>query len=482
MKFKKLLLDFPGGLFLCKILLLLKKLCYNKGIMKAKCILSTMALTLIGAGFTGSSALALTEQSEAALEFTFAPSLTLSVSDSDLIIENLMPGTSDISNTVDVTVATNAIYGYSLFATTGNTTYPTRNLVRDNNNFLESIATDSNTATLGNDTWGYTIDGGTTYSGLPLYTSTSKELNSSYGPVDAITGKTSFAIGAKASANKASGNYNNVVNFTAISKVSLPTIQSFTTATCPTLPTLVVDSRDGIEYHIQKLADGKCWMLDNLALDLTNSTVLNGLTTNNTNATETSLTALRSGNRAAGDQYATAGVGNLTSGDSHSVPRTNMDSKDVVPSDAPTNGAGYNKIGGYYNYCAASAGSYCYGNGNSAGTSSGNATEDICPKNWRMPTSNTGEYGALANAIYGSTGETSNATKVANYRNALSLPFSGHFYNGLAHDQGKYGYFWSSTRYSNDGMYYSTVRTSYVNPSAGINHYFGYSVRCLAGV
>ena len=451
--------------------------------MKVKRTLLITSLTLISAAFAGNAALALTEQSEATLEFTFAPSLTLSVSDSDLIIENLMPGTSDISNTVDITVTTNNIAGYVLSATTGNTTNPTRNLVRDSSNYLESIAVGSSLSSLSNDTWGYTTNGGTTYSGLPLYTSAGTELNSSNGPVNATIGKTSFAIGAKASTNKTAGNYTNVVNFTAVSRVVLPTIQSFTTATCPIAPTLVVDSRDGTEYHIQKLADGKCWMLDNLALDLTNSTVLNNLSPSNTNATETSLTALRSGNRAAGDQYATAGVANWTSGYSYSAPLVNMVSKNVVPSNAPTNGAGYNKVGGYYNYCAASAGSYCYGNGTSYGVSSGNASEDICPDGWRMPTSNTsGEYAALANQIYGSTGDTTDATATANYRNALSLPFSGFYNDGSATNQGVYGTFWSSTRLNDYYMHDLDVSTNLVLPSGRYNRYRGYSVRCLAGV
>ena len=142
--------------------------------------------------------------------------------------------------------------------------------------------------------------------------------------------------------------------------------------------------------------------------------------------------------------------------------------------------AGEWKVGGYYNYCAASAGSYCYGNGTSAGTSSGNATEDICPKGWRMPAgSTTGEYSALANAIYGSTGSTSDATAYANYRTALRLPLSGYCDYGSAYRQGTYGYFWSSKRYTNDGMYIFFLSTSNVIPSDSNLRYYGRSVRCL---
>ena len=140
------------------------------------------------------------------------------------------------------------------------------------------------------------------------------------------------------------------------------------------------------------------------------------------------------------------------------------------------------KYGGYYNYCAASAGSYCYGNGTSGGTSSGNATSDICPKGWRMPTGNTtGEYSALANAIYGSTGSTSDSTAYANYRTALRLPLSGEFYNGSARNQGLGGVFLVSTGsgyYIRDAL---TLGTSSVNPGNTNGREFGNSVRCVLG-
>ena len=262
-------------------------------------------------------------------------------------------------------------------------------------------------------------------------------------------------------------------------------IQDITTATCPTTATKVYDNRDETSYHIKKLADGRCWMLDNLALDLTNSTVKNNLTASNTNASATSLNYLKNGGGTTSDKYATAGVANWTSSYSFSAPLVNMDSKNVVPDNAPTNGQGDNKVGGYYNYCAASAGSYCYGNGTYYGNPSGNATEDICPAGWRMSIGNTtGEYSALANVIYGSTGSTSDATAVANYRNALSLPLSGSFNNGSANGQGSTSHFWSSTKRDDHNMYLMSVSISSsstsLNPSTSTLSYYGTPVRCIA--
>ena len=248
----------------------------------------------------------------------------------------------------------------------------------------------------------------------------------------------------------------------------------------------LIDSRDKIEYLVGKLADDKCWMLDNLALDLTNSTILNNLSSDNTNAS-TGLPYLKgTSTGTTSDQYATAAVSNWTSSYSYSAPLVNMTNKDVVPQGddpmASTVLAGNWKVGGYYNYCAASAGSYCYGNGTSYGTSSGNATEDICPKGWRMPTGNTsGEYSALANAIYGSTGSTSDSTAYANYRSALRLPLSGYFVGGSAGDQGSGGGWWSSTRNDSYGMYRLRANTSSIYPADSLNRRSGYSVRCVLG-
>ena len=263
-------------------------------------------------------------------------------------------------------------------------------------------------------------------------------------------------------------------------------LQNLSADKCTTTMSTAIDSRDGTEYHIQRLADGKCWLLDNLALDLV--THKNDLSSANTNASDTTLNYLRNGGGSTSDKYATAGVSNWTSSYSYSAPLVNMASKDVVPTsyngtDDPMKDkvvAGNWKVGGYYNYCAATAGSYCYGNGTSYGTSSGNAAADICPKGWRLPTGNTsGEYSALANAIYGSTGSTSDATAYANYRSALRLPLSGYFYNGSAGYQGSNGYWWSSTRYDNRSMYYLGVDTGGIYPAGLNNRYRGYSVRCV---
>ena len=241
-------------------------------------------------------------------------------------------------------------------------------------------------------------------------------------------------------------------------------------------PVTAVDARDGSTYTVGKLADGNIWMLDNLALDLTDSDILDSLSSANTNIDSNNesaiLTSLKSGNRSAGNQYATTGLVNWTSSYSFSQPMVNLTNKDVVPTDATSTAGGY-KVGGYYNYCAASAGSYCYGDGTSFGTSSGNATSSICPAGWRMPTGDTsGEFQALYN--------NSSYNTYANYRAALHLPLSGYFVSGSPGDQGSNGNFWSSTRYSGSGIYRLYLGTSSVNPAGNYSRNYGLSLRCVA--
>ncbi len=231
----------------------------------------------------------------------------------------------------------------------------------------------------------------------------------------------------------------------------------------------VYDTRDNEVYLIGKLEDDKCWMLDNLRLDLTNSTILNGLTTSNTHVNSASLTSLKSGNRSAGNQYASSGFVTWAQGDTvnaYNQAKANADYKDTTTT---SYGSGSGKIGVYYNYCAASAGSYCY----DSNSGTGNASYDLCPAGWRMPTgSSSGEYQALY---------TTYSSDATSFRNALSTPLSGYFYDGSARSQGSYGRFWSSTYSGYYLMSHLYVGSSNVYPADDDNRDRGQSLRCLLG-
>ena len=220
---------------------------------------------------------------------------------------------------------------------------------------------------------------------------------------------------------------------------------------------------------IQKLADGRCWMLDNLALNPVNLTYNQLFGTGDdagklTNANDTTLSYFKNGGGTAPyTNYAVTSSWENT----YTKPVINTDSIDIIPSGAPSGSLGRNKVGIYYNYCAASAGSFCPPNSGSYSRTS----EDICPYGWHMPTSDSiGEF----NNLY-----TSYSSDVASFMQALSTPLSGNFV-GTANNQGTYGVFWSTTHF---GQYYNMgnlyVSSMSVKTSETSNRTYGYSVRCI---
>ena len=209
----------------------------------------------------------------------------------------------------------------------------------------------------------------------------------------------------------------------------------------------LVDIRDNNIYSASKLLDEKCWMIDNLRLGDTSAITLSNTDTN-MNATSWTLPA--SGSWAA---------------ESYTIAYINSAYKDTKTT---SYGSGSGKIGVYYNYCAASAGTICTSH------NSRDASYDICPKNWRMPIGgDSGEYKALYIAYN---------RNVTNFRSALSTPRSGRLSSdGLVEDQGSRGYFWSSTRSSSISMYYLRSSTN-INVAITDGRYNGFSVRCVSSV
>ena len=277
----------------------------------------------------------------------------------------------------------------------------------------------------------------------------------------------------------------------------------------------LIDIRDGKTYKVAKLADEKCWMLDNLALDITSVDI--DILKGNTNASDTTLEYLkgvRSRNMALdpSGNYPTSTVSKEwtdDAGDSYSIPMIAVDSStsggcyssycvnggiagspwayyDITPE--IINGRTsivQGKIGVYYNYCAASAGSYCYGdNAENTGSPSSDPdsstlrdiTEDVCPSSWRLPTGGDGsEYANLYSQYI------SSPNQIVTFQTALSTPLSGFFYSGRAYDQGYYGYTWSSTWYDIENMMSLNVNVDNVSPSNHSARYDGRSVRCVVG-
>jgi len=171
---------------------------------------------------------ALSYQKDVDVKFTFNPFLAISLSSADLIIPNLNPGTSAYSNTISIGVDTNNVVGYTLSAKVGDgTNYTNDKLVNTNTNVtFDNITASSVLASFGNNKWGYTLGTVNTdslYSGLIYNEDTiiNATTNASGTASEGYTGTntTNFTIGAKASDTMASGDYKNVIVFTAVSNM-----------------------------------------------------------------------------------------------------------------------------------------------------------------------------------------------------------------------------------------------------------------------
>lgn len=246
----------------------------------------------------------------------------------------------------------------------------------------------------------------------------------------------------------------------------------------------LIDSRDNTTYMVGRLKDGNCWMLDNLALDPTDVTTAANMDASNTNATAEAITNLLNGGSST-TGWSSVAVENKTSGwgdttspnNAYEYPYINNVSKNtLVTSYGPASTNGQAKVGIYYNYCTASAGTYCYArySGVDVPGTITDAPQDICPANWRMPTGGSaGEYLTLA-LKYGST-----ATETNSLQYNLSTPLSGSYYGSSANSQGSSGYWWSSTYSSSSYMYFLDVHSTTVGPNDSFYRYYGRSMRCL---
>ena len=216
---------------------------------------------------------------------------------------------------------------------------------------------------------------------------------------------------------------------------------------------------DGQTYRVAKLADGNCWMLDNLKLGSTSGAT--ALTPADSNV----------GANFSLPQLATTGTGDLDN------PKT----YGPVPGDT---GAGATNYGYLYNWSAVTAGE----SRTSHDETAGNAPYSICPANWRLPIggengSGDGEFAAL-DVAFGGNGlpAGSGEPNIAKWQSGG--PFKGTLAGGWSGGfvvQGDYGTLWSGSAYSGgaDNALSAVFGAALVLPGNGSGRGSGIGVRCL---
>ena len=107
----------------------------------------------------------------------------------------------------------------------------------------------------------------------------------------------------------------------------------------------------------------------------------------------------------------------------------------------------------WYNYAAASAGTIT-GSSNST-----NATQDICPKGWKLPS-----YSSISS--------------ITSYKDAFSPVSGGYYYDGSLSRASMGGYWWSTSVTGSAHRYYLNYSSGslYTNYGPRIE---GYYVRCV---
>ena len=262
--------------------------------------------------------------------------------------------------------------------------------------------------------------------------------------------------------------------------------------------TALTDERDGNTYAVAKLADGKCWTIENLRLadkDSSNNDIeLSSTNTHNpslplTNIYDSSTTSYHlspTSSLAYNATTAPEGWCTTNSAACDDQSRLRTDNTTLFTDNTSSNYSTSNNVysyGNYYNWYSATAGHGKYGSSYGSGyTSPG----DICPAGWHLPTggSATAEFGALDVAMggtgaYQSTAEASNRWR--SYPN--NFVYSGNVYGSSVSDRGAGGRYWSSSAYSNSNAYYLGFYSSYVYPGTYSNFkYNGRMARCVAGV
>ena len=255
--------------------------------------------------------------------------------------------------------------------------------------------------------------------------------------------------------------------------------------------TALTDARDNNVYTVGKLADGNCWMMENLRLD--NTATLSSSNTNNPASGFTSIAAST-------DDWCTEADETCINQNKLNTNNTNLGG--VNASNTPlingpgqyngsnatggTKGSGGNNYswysyGNHYNWYTATAGTGTYSQ------TSGDATGSICPSGWVLPSgyqsnSNKGQFSALDSAM-GGTGSYQNTAEASNRWRTYPANFlySGGWWGSAAGSRGLVGNYWSRTANDNVNARRLDFAAESVAPGVGGNDKrYGLSVRCLS--
>ena len=337
-----------------------------------------------------------------------------------------------------------------------------------------------------------------------------------YGPQETITvptGTTANGLSLYAVWVKSQGSIQDQSKVASVCN-SLTTAPTDGTANLTSVSALT-DQRDNNTYAIAKLADGNCWMIENLRLESTaehhsDGTLAQGYGTSATYGNFGGLADAESANFSestttnslyySGTQSGTASINiGTTNYPGYRIPRYNNINTSTRASNPTNNSGNMYSYGNYYTWHAAIA-DLTYNDTNNQST----ANTSLCPAGWHLP--NGGNKSNETNNVFWSliVEGINDGTKPANY-NSSSQPYytgtpegkkisnklriypnnfleSGNFYSSGVSNLGSLSIYWSSTAYNRNQSYnlYLDIVTVYPGTS---NHEKsdGFSIRCISG-
>lgn len=321
--------------------------------------------------------------------------------------------------------------------------------------------------------YGYSLDN-TTFHPLPANTSPA-EIKATTAP---STDTTSFTLGAKVNNDLASGTYTDTVVFSLVANIiPIPYLQDLTLETCRSFTTgqqyTYADRRDEKLYTISKLADGRCWMTQNLDLgDSTKDTILTPADSDvSTNFTIPASSVQTSGTGSWISNVDTIKI--YDNGNTWIEPTSAGNNATVMTTGTPDVSSKY--IGNYYNWYAATAGT---------GTNSvtfGNASSSICPKGWKLPTGGPdGDASKLYGATVGIITRTEDTAKSFTLQSHPTYIIPSGYYDSEPWNRGVIGDFWVRTTIDATIASAFAISPSIVNPVGySSKAQFGFAVRCV---
>lgn len=241
--------------------------------------------------------------------------------------------------------------------------------------------------------------------------------------------------------------------------------------------TALTDERDGETYAVGKFVDGKCWMMENLRLDLSSAEITAANTNEPTTAFLTAAQGATSTNTPCG--------ANTEACIDSVVFNTNAINRSLTASPTTNNfTSSWFSYGVIYNWFTVTA-----GNGTYAQTS-GAVAGDICPRGWRIPTGGaSGDYAALNNAVNG--GNLTNNQGLRKY--PVNIIYSGDINGNLlkVEGHGTFARLWTATAVdtlnayrfganSNNGANGANGTTTPAGDGNYYNKWSGFPVRCVA--